>query len=83
MNYRMNLPAPVESDATMESAWTYTISDESLSAELAELYERARGPVTGTLGNILRVHSLYPAGLRAYLDLYTGAMRGDTGPALR
>jgi len=63
----------------MESAWIDTISDESASPELAQLYDRALDPVTGSLDNVLRVHSLHPAGLSAHLGLYTAAMRGTTG----
>ena len=36
---------------------------------------------TGQVDNILSVHALHPAGLRAHLALYTAVMRGT--PTLR
>ncbi len=63
----------------MESAWIETRSNEDASPELAELYDRVLDPLTGELDNIMRVHSLHPAGLSAHFDLYTAVMRGSPG----
>ncbi|TDJ68788.1 MAG: hypothetical protein E2O39_12675 [Planctomycetota bacterium] len=46
--------------------------DEGLGA----LFDSARDPATGTLDEIMRVHSLHPAGLEAHLGLYGAVMRG-------
>lgn len=57
-------------------AWIRTIDDGEAEGRLAELYAAASDPSTGKLDEILRVHSLHPAGLKAHLALYTAVMRG-------
>ncbi len=53
--------------------WIKTIPPPSASGELLEQYERMRDPV-GNVANILQVHSLNPAALRAHFDLYRTLM---------
>jgi len=57
-------------------AWIETVDDQRAEGELAELYDRVRDSRTGVIDNIMSVHSLHPAGLRAHFDLYTAAMAG-------
>ncbi|MCZ6508201.1 MAG: carboxymuconolactone decarboxylase family protein, partial [Acidobacteria bacterium] len=42
--------------------------------ELEELYVRVRDPSSGALDNIMRVHSLHPAGLASHYELYRAVM---------
>ena len=49
--------------------------DEGLEA----IFDSARDPATGALDEIMRVHSLHPAGLEAHLGLYGAVMRGTPG----
>lgn len=66
--------------AKMEDAmaWIETIGEGTAKVELAELYEQSADPATGRVDNILKVHSLHPAGLSAHLALYRAAMEGTT-----
>lgn len=57
------------------SAWIRVVDEADASGELAELYGRVAEP-DGSLDNVLKVHSLHPAGLRAHLELYRAVMRG-------
>lgn len=62
--------------------WIEVITPETAQGELAELYrelERKRGKVS----NILQVHSLRPAAMRAHLDLYMDLMFAQGGLSRR
>lgn len=54
-------------------AWIQVIPPTEASGELAEYYERMREP-DGSVDNILTIHSLNPASLRAHFDLYKVSM---------
>ena len=60
-------------------AWIRTIGDEEAEGDLAALYGEVRDPRTGSVDNVLAIHSLHPAGLRAHWDLYRSTMRGTQG----
>ena len=64
-----------------DMAWIETIRRESAAGRLAELYDAVADPATGQLDNIMAVHGLHPAGLRAHFDLYCAVMRGTDGLA--
>lgn len=57
-------------------AW---ISTEPADAATAELLLSLADPSSGRTDEILRVHALHPAGLRAHLAVYRAAMRGTSG----
>ncbi len=54
-------------------AWIKTVPPADASGELLEQYHRMRDPA-GSIANILQVHSLNPAALRAHFDLYRTLM---------
>ncbi len=56
--------------------WIRSVPDDEAQGRLAELYAAASDPSSGKLDEILRVHSLHPAGLEAHLTLYSAVMRG-------
>ena len=56
--------------------WVDSIAPEDADPRLAELYQAALDPRTGTLDNLWRMHALAPEGLAAHLALYRAAMRG-------
>ncbi len=58
-------------------AWIRVIAAREASEELAGLYKRMLEP-DGTVDNILTVHSLDPASLRAHFDLYKDCMFGPS-----
>jgi len=60
-------------------AWIRMLSDEEAGEELRPYFEAARDPQTGALDEIMRVHSLHPAGLAAHMALYEAVMRGTPG----
>lgn len=60
-------------------AWIETVSDDQADDELRALFGEATDPKSGEVDNILRIHSLHPAGLRAHLDLYRTVMTGTSG----
>ena len=62
-------------------AWIETIGRESAEGRLAELYDAVTDPATGRLDNIMAVHGLHPAGLRAHFELYCAVMKGTPGLA--
>jgi alkylhydroperoxidase family enzyme len=62
-------------------AWIQTIPDANADGELHELFDQARDPAHGVVDNIMRVHSLSPAGLRGHFELYRAVMAGT--PTLR
>lgn len=58
-------------------AWIKVISPTEATGELAEQYGRIRD-ASGRVANILAVHSLNPAALRAHYDLYRTLMFGPS-----
>ncbi len=56
-------------------AWIKTILPAKASGELLEQYGRMRD-AAGSVANILQIHSLNPAALRAHFDLYRTLMFG-------
>jgi len=58
-------------------AWIKIIPREEATGELVEQYDRIGGP-KGNVANILAVHSLNPAALRAHYDLYRTLMFGPS-----
>ena len=60
-------------------AWIRTIEGDEAEGDLAALYGEVCDPRTGSVDNVLAIHSLHPAGLRAHWDLYRAAMRGTKG----
>ncbi len=56
-------------------AWIRVIPPAEAGGELGESYSRMREP-DGTVDNILTIHSLNPASLRAHFDLYKVCMYG-------
>ena len=58
-------------------SWIKILQQHELGNELCELYAAAADPESGEVDNILAVHSLHPAGLRAHLDLYRTVMTGS------
>ena len=60
-------------------AWIEIISDEAAAGLLKELYDQERDRRTGKVDNIMAIHSLNPATLRAHADLYHTVMHGKSG----
>lgn len=58
-------------------AWIRVIEQEHAGELLRDAYEQA-GSRRGVVANILKVHSLKPAALRAHLDLYMELMFGHS-----
>ena len=58
-------------------AWIRVIPPAEASGELAQYYDRMREP-DGSVDNILTIHSLNPASLRAHFDLYKVCMYGPS-----
>lgn len=57
-------------------AWIHTVDDPEPDSELATLYGQMVDPFSGAVDNILKVHSLHPAGLAAHWRLYRAVMAG-------
>ncbi len=57
-------------------AWIDVPDDRTWDGELAELHPEVVDPVHGRVDNILAIHALDPASMRAHLALYRQAMRG-------
>lgn len=53
--------------------WIKSLPPAEALGELLEQYNRMRDP-SGSVANILQVHSLNPAALRAHFDLYRTLM---------
>lgn len=58
-------------------AWIRVIDEEDAEGRLARLYERYAEP-DGRVDNILRIHSISPASMKAHYDLYALLMRGPS-----
>ena len=63
----------------MPDSWIETVHEDDADGELAELYGRVVDPHAGTVDNIMKVHSLHPAGLNAHYHLYRAVMAGTKG----
>lgn len=59
--------------------WIKTIDEPDATGEVGELYAAMVDPESGRVDNILKIHSLHPAGLRAHFDLYRAVMRSTPG----
>ena len=59
-------------------SWIKTIPETEADGDLRELYDKMIEP-WGGVDNILKIHSLNPASLRAHFDLYITLMRGKSG----
>jgi len=59
-------------------AWIKVIDENEADGELKQLYSPMTEP-WGGVDNILKIHSLNPASLRAHFDLYVTLMRGKSG----
>lgn len=59
-------------------AWIKVIQEAEASGELKQLYEQMMEP-WGGVDNILKIHSLNPASLRAHFEFYKTLMRGRSG----
>ena len=62
-------------------AWIEIIDEDQAGPHLRDLYEPIVDAQTGRVDEVLRVHSLHPAGLEAHTALYESAMRST--PTLR
>lgn len=60
-------------------AWIDTIGEGAARPPLDELYARMLDAATGRVDNVLKVHSLHPAGLDAHWRLYRASMSGTRG----
>jgi alkylhydroperoxidase family enzyme len=60
-------------------AWIEIIDEDDAGPELSSLYESMVDPRTGRVDEIMRIHSLHPAGLVAHDALYSYAMRSTPG----
>ena len=56
-------------------AWIREIDENDAGDELSELYARMVDPQSGRVDNVLKAHSLHPAGLEAHWTLYRAVMR--------
>ncbi len=59
-------------------SWIKVIDEAEADGELRELYGKMTEP-WGGVDNILKIHSLNPASLRAHFELYVTLMRGKSG----
>lgn len=57
-------------------AWIEMIADKDASVELLAALDEARAP-SGTVGNVMRVHSLRPNTMRGHQTLYHAALHDD------
>ena len=60
-------------------AWIETVTEGDAEGWLRDLYDEVRDPSSGLLDNIMSIHALHPAGLRAHYDLYRAVMTGTPG----
>jgi len=61
----------------MRRAWIQVIPEGKATGLLRDLYEQEWDDVAGGVDNILAVHSLNPATLRAHADLYHTVMHAS------
>jgi uncharacterized peroxidase-related enzyme len=62
-----------------DSAWIEVIPEDEAEGLLKDLYDQERDRRTGKVDNIMMIHSLNPATLRAHADLYHTVMHGESG----
>lgn len=62
-------------------AWIEIIDEEQAGSDLRDLYDPIVDAETGRVDEILRIHSLHPAGLAAHTALYRSVMHST--PTLR
>jgi alkylhydroperoxidase family enzyme len=60
-------------------AWIRMIDEEAAQHPLRELYDQMIDPDTGRVDEILRIHSLHPAGLLSHFTLYRTVMASTSG----
>lgn len=63
-------------------AWIEVVPDDEAEGMLKDLYDQERDRRTGRVDNIMAIHSLNPATLRAHADLYHTVMHGESGLSL-
>ncbi len=59
-------------------SWIKVIPEAEAGGELRQLYAQMTEP-RGGVDNILKIHSLNPASLRAHFEFYKTLMRGPSG----
>ena len=59
-------------------SWIKIIPEGEAAGELKQLYGQMTEP-GGGVDNILKIHSLNPASLRAHFEFYKTLMRGPSG----
>lgn len=62
-----------------QNAWIHVIGEDTAEGELAELYDELRSPRTGSVDNVLKIHSLHPQSMRDHVQLYRTLMHGRGG----
>ncbi len=60
-------------------AWIRVIEEDAAGGELAALYGSLIDPASGSVDNVLKIHSLNLGGLRAHVALYRSSMAGTAG----
>jgi alkylhydroperoxidase family enzyme len=75
------MPVSPTPDEGAVLAWIEIVDEDQAGPELRDLYEPIVDAQTGRVDEILRIHSLHPAGLAAHTALYQSAMRST--PTLR
>ena len=60
-------------------AYIEMIEEGAAGGELAELYRLVADPASGSVDEIMKIHSLHPQGLRAHFEVYRAAMAGSRG----
>ncbi len=59
-------------------AWIEVTPENEASGRLRELYEKY-GDESGSVDNILKIHSLNVRSMETHMDLYAHLMRGPSG----
>lgn len=57
------------------------VDEPEATGGLAELYRVMVDPEFDRVDNIIKIHSLHPAGLRAHFELYRAVMKSTPGLA--
>jgi hypothetical protein len=60
-------------------AWIRIVDEKEAGAELGALYDRMSDPESGRVDEILRIHSLHPAGLAGHYSVYRAVMTSTSG----
>lgn len=55
-------------------AWINVLDGDQASDKVQNIYKKLVNPQTGTIDNIMKVHSLHPEGLEAHYKLYRAVM---------